>query len=148
MAWSSASAIQEWVGRRWADTDGWRDRQVDALRAIRDAGLVVVPPISPEIDAVLDRVFLGEAPSRDDLSLLRQAVHELEPYYGTAIDGDRLVPVRYLGAPVFDNRGRVVVVRLIVDEVLDARRVRALIDRLTAAADEITDLIGGLHLSQ
>lgn len=149
MAWSSTSAIQEWVGRRWANNDGWRDRQVDALRAIRDAGFVVVPPIAPEIDSVLDRVFLGEAPSLDDLSLLRQAAHELEPYYVTAIDGDRLVPVRYLGAPVFDNRGRVaVVVRLIVDEVLDARRVRALIDRLMAAADEISDLIGGQRLAQ
>lgn len=144
MAWSSTSAVHEWVERRWAPTAEQRDRQVEALRAIRDAGYVVVTPIDPVVDQVLDKIFAGLAPDRDDLHRLRSRIQELDPFYVTDVEDGSRLDVRYVGAPVFDRRGRVaVVLRLIVGRVLSGAETKGLVSRLVESADAITALIGG-----
>lgn len=144
MAWSSTEAVHDWIERRWAPSTEQRDRQVEALRAIRDAGFVVVTPIDPQVDAVLDKVFDGQAPEPEDLQQLRERIQALDPYYVTRFSDEDELTVRYLGAPVFDARGRVVVVlRLIVGSVLMGAETRRLVRRLVETADAITALTGG-----
>lgn len=146
MAWSSTEAVHDWIERRWAPSTEQRDRQVDALRAIRDAGYVVVTPIDPKVDEVLDKVFDGRTPEPEDLQQLRDRIQALDPYYVTAFEDDEELTVRYLGAPVFDRRGRVaVVLRLIVGSVLPGAETRRLVGRLVETADAITALIGGVR---
>ncbi len=146
MAWSSTEAVHEWIERRWAPSTDQRDQQVAALQDIRDAGYVVVTPIDPQVDAVLDKVFDGDAPEPEEIQQLRDRIQALDPYYVTQFSDDEELTVRYLGAPVFDRRGRVVVVlRLIVGEVLSGAQTRPLVRRLVESADAITALIGGVR---
>ena len=144
MAWSSEDAVEEWLGRRWASDEPFRERIRAEMRAIREAGYVVVTPIEPEIDQTLDLMFSGGKPTKEALARMRQKIEEIEPYALTTLEPDTPYLIRYLGAPIFDEQGRVLLaLRLVVGDVLDAAATAALVDRLVAAAAEVTEQIGG-----
>lgn len=144
MAWSSEASVEQWYGRRFVPDVVFRERIRRELCAIRDAGFVVVTPIDPEIDRILDLMLAGGRPDSATLKRLRDRIEHLEPYTITELEPGTRHEVRHLGAPIFDSRGRVILaLRLLVGDVLEAQQTQALVDQLVRAAGAVTRRIDG-----
>lgn len=144
MAWASQASIDHWVGHRWVQEEAFRDRILSELRAIRDAGFAIVTPIDPEIDETLDLMFAGGEPDSAALKRIRTRVQDLEPYIITEVKQGSSNEVRYLGAPIFDDQGRVIVgLHLLIGEELGAIQTQDLVNQLVSAAATVTAQIRG-----
>lgn len=144
MAWAAPDRVEHWLNSRWVVADDFKERMLTELRDIREAGFTVVTPVVAEIDEAVDRMFTGETVNLERIKELRGRVHELDPFLVTDVQADERHRVRYIGAPVFDQRGRVILsMHLRVGEELDGKKINELVQKLRQTADGVSAKIEG-----
>jgi DNA-binding IclR family transcriptional regulator len=147
VAWSSPHIVEQWI-KRAPSPSFTAARLHEVVSDHRRTRVAVAPytPASARLRELLGELAADEVPDdvRDRTIELLGAIDRLD-YTSDDLTGSDDLPVNTLTAPVFDRHGKVAfaVGLHVAEPEFAADRIEALASALVAAADRMTDAIGG-----
>lgn len=151
LAWSDEATIDKWLlGDAPAYEEQVAKRYHDVLAHVRSQGYALIPPLSgrDRISELLVELSRG-MPSPRARHALRELLEDLEreevDLVVTDIRASRQYDGGFLGAPVFDQAGQVVMVIGLVDfgPTVSGAVMLERVARLLDATRDVTEMIGG-----